>query len=60
MSLMRKNMKVKILIQVKKSFMKVLLNLMIKFKVEEITFSEFEESLNYLDSDDDFYYSDSD
>ena len=40
--------------------MKVLLNLMIKFKVEEITFSEFEESLNYLDSDDDFYYSDSD
>ena len=33
---------------------------MIKFKVEEITFNEFEESLNYLDSDDDFYYSDSD
>ena len=31
-----------------------------KIKIEEMTFSDFKESLKYLDSDDDFYYSDSD
>ena len=31
-----------------------------KIKIEEMSFSDFKESLKYLDSDDDFYYSDSD
>ena len=31
-----------------------------KIKIEEMSFSDFKESLKYLDGDDDFYYSDSD
>ena len=31
-----------------------------KIEIEEMSFSDFKESLKYLDSDDDFYYSDSD
>ena len=31
-----------------------------KIKIQEVNFSEFKESLKYLDSDDDYYYSESD